>query len=491
MKNKWIILSIIIVMYLPVSIDATVLHVAVPTLSQELHATNNQLLWIIDIYSLIMAGFLLPMGALGDRIGYKRLALMGSLIFGLASLSAAFATTALSLIVSRALLGAGAAMILPATLSGVRQSFTEEKERNLALGIWVAVGSGGATIGPLVGGFLLEHFYWGSVFLINIPVVIMVLALVMLFVPKQPICYQQPLYIGQALQLTVALLLLIFTLKNLMRPETSLILTALTGVIGFILLARFIYKQLTMAVPMIDIRLLMNKTILLGFVMALFAMIATVGFELVMSQELQFVVGKSPLEAAMFMLPLMIASAICGPIAGTLSAKFSVRRVACLGAILSAAGFWSLSAVHFENDNYLTWIAMSLLGFGASAVFFSATSIIMSAAPAEKATAVGAIEGIAYELGAGLGVAIFGLMLATLYGSFIHLPSELPEAVRREAAASIVQAIQVLPSLSAELGAELMIAAKIAYSFGLNIILKIASVIFLALAVPIWFHKKM
>lgn len=491
MKNKWIILSIIIVMYLPVSIDATVLHVAVPTLSQELHATNNQLLWIIDIYSLIMAGFLLPMGALGDRIGYKRLALMGSLIFGLASLSAAFATTALSLIVSRALLGAGAAMVLPATLSGVRQSFTEEKQRNLALGIWVAVGSGGATIGPLVGGFLLEHFYWGSVFLINIPVVIMVLALIVLFVPKQPIRYQQPIYIGQALQLTVALLLLIFTLKNLMRPETSLILTVLTGVIGFILLVRFGYKQLMMADPMIDIRLLMNKTILLGFIMALFAMIATVGFELVMSQELQFVVGKSPLEAAMFMLPLMIASAICGPIAGTLSAKFSVWRVACLGAILSATGFWSLSAIHFENDNYLTWIAMSLLGFGTSAVFFSATSIIMSTAPAEKATTVGAIEGIAYELGAGLGVAIFGLMLATLYGNFIHLPSGLSEVARREAAASIVQAIQVLPSLNAELGAELMIEAKIAYSFGLNIILKIASVIFLALAVPIWFHKKM
>lgn len=185
MKSKWVVLSLIILMYLPVSIDATVLHVAVPTLASELSTTPNQLLWIIDIYSLIMAGLLLPMGALGDRLGYKILAIVGLIIFGLASSFAALASSAILLIIARGLLAIGAAMILPATLSAIRKTFENEKERALALGIWTTVGVSGAAIGPLVGGYLLEHFHWGSVFLINIPIVIIVLIGVILVIPKQ------------------------------------------------------------------------------------------------------------------------------------------------------------------------------------------------------------------------------------------------------------------------------------------------------------------
>ena len=203
MAKKWLILAVIILIYLPVSIDATVLHVAIPRLSVGLGASNNELLWIIDIYSLVMAGLLLPMGALGDRIGYKRLTLLGTGLFGVASLCAALSTTAMMLIISRAFLGIGAAMILPATLSGVRQTFPERKERDFALGLWVAVGTGGAMIGPIVGGFLLEHFYWGSVFMLNVPIVLMTLLLTHFLIPQQPIRKEQPLYLGQATALTV------------------------------------------------------------------------------------------------------------------------------------------------------------------------------------------------------------------------------------------------------------------------------------------------
>lgn len=164
MLRQWVALVIIVMLYIPVAIDATVLHVAVPTLSMTLNASGNQLLWIIDIYSLVMAGMVLPMGALGDRIGFKRLLITGSLLFGLSSLAAALAPSAAWLIATRASLAIGAAMIIPATLAGIRTLFVEARDRNIALGVWAAVGSGGAAFGPLLGGAVLEHYDWGAIF---------------------------------------------------------------------------------------------------------------------------------------------------------------------------------------------------------------------------------------------------------------------------------------------------------------------------------------
>lgn len=187
MFRQWLTLVIIVLVYIPVAIDATVLHVAAPTLSMTLGASGNELLWIIDIYSLVMAGMVLPMGALGDRIGFKRLLMLGGTLFGLASLAAAFSHTASWLIATRVLLAIGAAMIVPATLAGIRATFCEEKHRNMALGVWAAVGSGGAAFGPLIGGILLEHFYWGSVFLINVPIVLVVMGLTARYVPRDHI----------------------------------------------------------------------------------------------------------------------------------------------------------------------------------------------------------------------------------------------------------------------------------------------------------------
>ena len=179
--QKWLILTIIVLIYLPVTIDATVMHVATPSLSAALNLTANQLLWIIDIYSLIMAGLILPMGALGDRIGFKNYYLLEPQ-FWCWFFSCGFSPTAYALIASRAVLGLGAAMLIPATLSGIRNAFTEEKQRNFALGLWSTVGGGGAAFGPLVGGFVLEHFHWGAVFLINIPIILVVLVMIVMII---------------------------------------------------------------------------------------------------------------------------------------------------------------------------------------------------------------------------------------------------------------------------------------------------------------------
>lgn len=300
MFRQWLTLVIIVLVYIPVAIDATVLHVAAPTLSMTLGASGNELLWIIDIYSLVMAGMVLPMGALGDRIGFKRLLMLGGTLFGLASLAAAFSHTASWLIATRVLLAIGAAMIVPATLAGIRATFCEEKHRNMALGVWAAVGSGGAAFGPLIGGILLEHFYWGSVFLINVPIVLVVMGLTARYVPRQAGRRDQPLNLGHAVMLIIAILLLVYSAKTALKGHLSLWVISLTLLTGALLLGLFIRTQLATSRPMIDMRLFTHRIILSGVVMAMTAMITLVGFELLMAQELQFVHGLSPYEAGVF-----------------------------------------------------------------------------------------------------------------------------------------------------------------------------------------------
>lgn len=349
MFRQWLTLVIIVLVYIPVAIDATVLHVAAPTLSMTLGASGNELLWIIDIYSLVMAGMVLPMGALGDRIGFKRLLLLGGGLFGLASLAAAFAHSASWLIVTRAVLAIGAAMIVPATLAGIRATFAEQRHRNMALGVWAAVGSGGAAFGPLVGGMLLEHFYWGSVFLINVPIVLVVMALTARLVPRQAGRRDQSLNFGHAIMLIVAILLLVYSAKTALKGHTATVAIALTLLTGALLLWQFVRIQLAAARPMIDMRLFTHRIILSGVVMAMTAMITLVGFELLMAQELQFVHGLTPYQAGLFMLPVMLASGFSGPIAGMLVSRLGLRCVATAGMALSAVSFYGLAMTDFSS----------------------------------------------------------------------------------------------------------------------------------------------
>ncbi len=385
MSSKWLILAIVVLIYLPVSIDATVLHVATPTLSESLSLSSNELLWIIDIYSLVMAGLILPMGALGDRIGYKRLMMIGGTLFGLASLAAAYSSTAFALIVSRGLLAVGAAMILPATLSAVRNTFLDEKQRNIALGIWATVGGGGAAFGPLLGGFLLEHFHWGSVFLINLPIMLTVLIFTVFIIPKQIGQPKQSLNLLQAIILVVAILSMIYAVKSVMYGFT--IWTVLIFAIGLGLLVWFVRKQLRSESPMIDIELFKHPVIATGVVMAIVSMMALVGFELLISQELQFVYQLSPLAAGAFILPFMIAISLGGPIASMLVNRFGLRSVASIGMLMSAISLWGLANTDFMQTKIQVWVWMVVLGLSVEIALLASTSAIMSSVPPSKATA--------------------------------------------------------------------------------------------------------
>lgn len=486
MSRQWLTLMAILMVYIPVAIDATVLHVAAPTLSVALGTSGNELLWIIDIYSLVMAGMVLPMGALGDKIGFKRLLLLGSGIFGLASLAAAFSPTAMTLIASRALLAIGAAMIVPATLAGIRTTFAEARHRNMALGLWAAVGSGGAAFGPLVGGLLLEHFYWGSVFLINVPIVLVVIAINARVVPRQPARREQPLNLFQALVLIAAILMLVFSAKSALKGQLALWLVAMVAIAGAGMLYWFVRKQLSATRPMVDMRLFTHRIILSGVMMAMTALITLVGFELLMAQELQFVHGKTPFEAGLFMLPVMVASGFSGPIAGVLVSKLGLREVATGGMLLSALSFIGLSMIDFSTQQWLAWGLMTLLGFSVASALLASSSAIMAVAPKEKAAAAGAIETMAYELGAGLGIALFGLILTRSYTSSIVLPVGVDGAAAEQASSSISEAIKLAQSMPAIPAQHLIEAAKTAFINSHSIVLATAGVLLLLLAAGIW-----
>ncbi|QSW37526.1 MFS transporter [Leclercia pneumoniae] len=487
MFRQWLALVIIVLVYIPVAIDATVLHVAAPTLSMTLGASGNELLWIIDIYSLVMAGMVLPMGALGDRIGFKRLLMLGSVLFGLSSLWAAASSSAGWLIAARASLAIGAAMIIPATLAGIRTLFTEARQRNIALGVWAAVGSGGAAFGPLIGGALLEHFYWGSVFLINVPIVAIVVVLTARLVPPQQGRPEQPLNISHAIMLIVAILLLVFSAKTALKGALSPWMVATTLFIGAMQLFIFVRIQLRAAIPMIDMRLFGHRIILSGVVMAMTAMIALVGFELLMAQELQFVHGFTPFDAGMFMLPVMVASGFSGPIAGVLVSKLGLRIVAAGGMGLSALSFIGLSMPDFSTQQWLAWGLMVLLGFSAASALLASTSAIMAAAPKEKAAAAGAIETMSYELGAGLGIALFGLLLTRSFSAAIALPQGLESRVAEQASSSIGEAVKVAQELPPALAESVIQAAKTAFISSHSVALGSAGGMLLLLAIGIWF----
>ncbi|WP_312284278.1 SmvA family efflux MFS transporter [Yokenella regensburgei] len=487
MYRQWLTLIAIVLVYIPVAIDATVLHVAAPTLSTSLGASGNELLWIIDIYPLVMAGIVLPMGALGDRIGFKRLLLAGSALFGLSSLIAALAGSVALLIAARALLALGAAMIVPATLAGIRVTFPEIRNRNTALGVWAAVGSGGAAFGPLIGGFLLEHFYWGSVFLINVPLVLVVLILGWKVLPQQTGRHEQPMNIGQALMLIAAILMLVYSAKTALKGQHAFWIVGAIVAAGLWLLVKFIRIQFAAPTPMIDIHLFTHPVILSGVIMILTSMITLVGFQLLMAQELQFVHAKTALQAGLFMLPVMLASSFSGPIAGWLVSRLGLRRIATAGMALSAISFLGLSWTDFSTQPLQAWIMMTLLGFSAASALLASTAAIMATAPKVKATAAGAIETMAYELGAGLGIALFGLILTRSYHESIVLPADLDIAVAEQAASSIGEAFQVAQHLPTAMANELVDAAKTAFITSHSVALFSASGILILLAIGIWF----
>ncbi|GEO80789.1 MFS transporter [Pararhodospirillum oryzae] len=473
----------VLLAFLPVILDMTILHIAVPSLSLALGASATEILWIIDIYPLMMAGLLVPMGSLADRVGHRRMLLTGLMVFGGASLAAAFAPTALLLIGARALLAVGAAMIMPCVLALIRQTFEDDRERGVALGLWSTFAAAGGAMGPLVGGALLEHFWWGSVFLLNVPVMLGVWSFAFAVLPRRVSGGLGSWNIGQALVLIVGLITVVYAIKAAFKADNAPLLTGLCFLVGVFLLAWFARKQVCSRSPMLDLSLFTRPAIAAGMVMAIVVSGALAGAELTIAQELQFVVGLSPLQAGMFILPLMIASGVGGPFAGSIAAAIGLRPVAVVSLLVAAASLAGLGLSDFQSGHWSIVALLALLGFVLGIGLTASSIAIMDSAPASKAGAAGALEGTGYELGAGLGITVFGVLLAASYQSAIEVPQELVERMGPAPFASIGETIAAA-ALAGEEGAALIQSANAAFvSAHATVLLSAAGTIALVAAV--------
>ncbi|WP_081951670.1 MFS transporter [Pseudomonas cremoricolorata] len=473
--------------FLPVVLDMTILHVAIPTLTQALAASNSQVLWIIDIYPLLMAGLLVPMGTLADRIGNRRILLIGLVIFGLASALAAFATSAQMLIGARVLLALGGSMIMPCVLGLIRRTFEDSKERGLALGLWGTVGAAGAAIGPLAGGALLEHFWWGSVFLINVPVMLVVVPACWLLLPRQEQTTPGHWAIGQALLLVAGMIAVVYAIKAGFAGKQPLLVALLTLAFGVAMLALFVRKQLRSAVPMLDLSLFAHPAIVAGIIMAVVASGALAGVELTLAQELQYVLDRTPLQAGVFMIPIMVAAAVGGPIAGWLSARYGLRLVASASLLTAALSLGWLGVEDFDAPGILVPVLLALLGLSLSIGLTASSIAIMGAVEASKGGAAGSLEATGYELGTGLGITFFGVFMSVIYGRHLTPVDGLSSDMASQASASMGDTYLVAQQLAGEQAAALITAGKAAFSTTHTVLLLTTAGLMAGLAVLVFF----
>lgn len=486
-SNRWIVLGAVMLANLPIVIDMTILHIAVPSLSIALQASGTEALWIIDIYSLLMAGLLVPMGTLADRVGHRRMLLIGLIVFGLASLGAAYSPTAPALIAARAVLAVGGAMIMPSVLAIIRQTFDDSGELSLALGLWGTVASAGAAVGPLVGGALLEHFWWGSVFLINAPVMLIIFPIVWLALPIRRTVAAGQWAIGQALLLIAAIIAIVYAIKRGFGTGGFSAAVLVTLAFGMALLFVFVRKQLTAATPMLDLGLFARPAITAGMVMAVVVAGSLAGVELTIAQEMQYAIGRTPLEAALFMLPLMAASLIGGPFAGAIVTRFGLRLVASASLLVSAFSLAGLGMSDFHQAGIGVILYLATLGLALSVGLTASSIAIMSSVAADKAGAAGALEITGYELGAGLGITAFGVLLSSIYSSSIRLPQDLAGALADQATHSIGETLIVARRLGAADGQALAASAQAAFSSAHAIVLLTAASLIAVLSIFVFF----
>ncbi|MDX6764362.1 MFS transporter [Streptomyces sp. F8] len=479
--NRWVVLAVLCVSLVLVALDATILHVAVPSVTEDLRPGPMELLWVVDAYPLVCASLLILFGTLGDRVGRRRILLLGYGLFGAASAIAAFADNAQVLIAARALLGIGGAMIMPATLSILRQVFPDRRERALAIGIWTAVAAIGAASGPVLGGFLIEHFWWGSVFLINIPLMALILPLGRWLLPESRGSADGPWDVLGALMAAAGVLGAVLGIKRLGAERHLLDAQALFPLLlGAMLLVLFVRRQKRREHPLIDMRMFSRAAFSTSVACIVLAMLALVGLELIAVQYLQLVLHLSPLETGLRLLPLTFAAMAAGATGSYTLARVGPRTMVSLGFLLTAFAVLLLTLMGQQDRPLLLTVGFILLGFGLQTTLFAAYESMLSEAPAETAGGAASIGETSYQLGAGIGIALLGSVMNAAYRPGLASVPGVSAADSAGAANSLGEAYQIASGLGGPAGAALYAAARHSFVHGLHVTLLVSAALLFA-----------
>ncbi|HEV2903309.1 MAG TPA: MFS transporter [Gaiellaceae bacterium] len=483
-RREWIGLAVLLLACVVYAMDLTVLHLALPQLSADLEPTSAQLLWIADIYGFMVAGLLITMGTLGDRIGRRRLLLIGAAAFALASLVAAFSTSAEMLIGARALLGIAGATLAPSTLSLIRNMFHDSGQRTVAIGMWITAYSLGGAIGPLLGGVLLEFFWWGSVFLLAVPVMALLLVLGPVLLPefRDPEA-GRPDLVSAALSL-VAVLAVIYGLKQLAQDglEWLSVASILAGLaVGF----AFVHRQRRLTDPLIDLRLFRAPGFSASLAVYTLGILVLFGTFFFIFQYLQLVLGLTPLVAGLWTLPSFAAFVVGSMLAPMIVRRVRPATVMAVGLAMGAAGFLLLTQVEADDGLPVLVAASVVYSLGLAPLFTLTNDLIIGSAPPEQAGAASGISETGAELGGALSIAILGTLGIAVYRAQVEdgIPAGVPTEEAEAARDSIGGAVAAADELGEPLATQLLDAASEAFTVGFQAAALTSAVVAAAAAV--------
>jgi len=476
--NRWLTLAVLCVPLLIVSLDNTVLNVALPTLVRDLHASDSELQWIVDAYVLVFGGLMLVSGSVADRVGRKWTFLIGLAVFAACSTLAALSNSSGMLIAARASMGLGATLIMPATLAIITNTFTDRGERQRALGIWAGTTGAGVALGPIVGGLLLARFAWGSVFLINVPIALLGLAAGVPFVPNSRNEHAQRVdLVGSLLSIVGIGLVLWAVIEAPVHGWTSTEVLG-AGVGGIVTLAGFVVWESHTSHPMLRLRFF-RQAGFSGAVMSTATMtFALMGMLFVLTQFLQFQLGYSALQAGIRMLPAAGAIVVVAPLSAVVVPRLGTKLTVALGLAIVAGGLWQISGATVTTTYSGVVIGAIMIGVGAGLVMPAATGSLMGTLPLEHAGVGSATNGTFLNIGGALGVAILGSIMATRYqhqlGSSAAIHA-LPRTVQQTALGSLGAGLQIATHVGRLLGAGIAIAARAAFISGMSLALEVAA----------------
>jgi DHA2 family multidrug resistance protein-like MFS transporter len=475
--REWVGLGVIAIACVLYVMDLTVLHLAVPAISKDLRPSSTQLLWIIDVYGFMVAGSLITMGTLGDRIGRRRLLMIGAAAFGVTSVLAAFSQSAEMLIATRALLGLAGATIAPSTLSLIRNMFLDQHQRTVAIGIWITAFSAGSAIGPLAGGVVLEYFWWGAVFLLAVPVMALLLVLAPRFLPE----YRDPDAgkpdLPSAVLSLMSVLSVIFGFKQLAQDGIGLVPLA-SMVAGLGLGVAFVRRQRVLDDPLIDLRLFERREFSAALATYGVGIFIAFGGYLFLPQFLQLVRGLTPLEAGLWTLPWALAFVVGSNITPPIARRLPHAAIMSIGLLVAATGFVMFTRIDSSTGFWYIGAASIVLSLGSAPLFTLTNDLIIGTAPPERAGAAAGLSETAAEFGGALGIAIFGSIGLALYRNGVAdvLPAGLPAGAIATAKDTLGGALEVAARLPERVGAALIDGAREAFTRGLHVATVVSAV---------------